>query len=56
MDTDARSTEPEHDRDDARLGGAEDAAVDDRAEELRSQGIMPDLEAMREDDREGRGD
>lgn len=47
--------DPQHDPDDARLGGTEDAAVDERAEALRAQGIMPDVEAMREDDREGRG-
>ncbi|MFC7430869.1 MULTISPECIES: hypothetical protein [unclassified Agrococcus] len=47
--------EPQHDPDDARLGGTEDAAVDERAEELREQGIMPDPAAIREDDREGRG-
>ncbi|WP_175414105.1 hypothetical protein [Agrococcus sp. SGAir0287] len=48
MSTDAHA--PQHD-DDARLGGAEDAAVDDRAEALRSTGIMPDVAAMRADDR-----
>ena len=55
--TDQHSPEPDpqHDPDDARLGGTEDAAVDERAEALRAQGIMPDVEAMREDDREGRG-
>lgn len=47
--------EPQHDPDDARLGGTEDRAVDDRAEELRAEGIMPDPAAIREDDREGRG-
>ena len=49
MSTDAPTHE--HDPDGARLGGAEDAAVDDRAEALRSQGIMPDVASIREDDR-----
>lgn len=55
--SDQHSPEPDAAQDDAdaRLGGAEDAAVDERAEALRDQGIMPDVEAMREDDREGRG-
>lgn len=48
--------DPAQDDADARLGGAEDAAVDERAEALRSRGIMPDLAAMREDDRDGSGD
>ena len=47
MSTDA----PTPRQDDARLGGTEDAAVDDRAEALRARGIMPDVAAMREDDR-----
>lgn len=54
--TDQHSPEPEHDDAHARLGGTEDAVVDERAEELRAQGIMPDPAAIRADDREGRSD
>jgi hypothetical protein len=31
------------------FGSTEDEPVDERADELREQGIMPDLESVRED-------
>jgi hypothetical protein len=50
--TDERPTEPAQDPDDALLGGTEDAAIDDRAEALRAEGIMPDVASLRSDERE----
>ncbi|GAA2172136.1 hypothetical protein GCM10009846_08880 [Agrococcus versicolor] len=53
--SDERPTDPDRDADDALLGGTEDAAVDERAEALRDEGIMPDVASIRADERERPG-